>query len=81
MTEKFPEYHALKNHLPNGVVLDGEIIPYRVMPPPGKVWKGSASFRIIANKDRQEKYYKKTIDRKRRSLFLPMICWNTKGMI
>jgi len=29
MTEKFPEYHALKNHLPNGVVLDGEIIPYR----------------------------------------------------
>ena len=29
MTDKFPEYHALKNHLPNGVVLDGEIIPYR----------------------------------------------------
>jgi len=29
MTEKFPEYHALKNHLPNGVVLDGEIIPYK----------------------------------------------------
>ena len=27
MTEKFPEYHVLKNHLPNGVVLDGEIIP------------------------------------------------------
>lgn len=27
MTEKFPEYRALKNHLPNGVVLDGEIIP------------------------------------------------------
>ena len=29
MTGKFPEYHALKNHLPNGVVLDGEIIPYK----------------------------------------------------
>ena len=29
MTEKFPEYHALKHHLPNGVVLDGEIIPYK----------------------------------------------------
>ena len=29
MTEKFPEFHVLKNHLPNGVVLDGEIIPYR----------------------------------------------------
>ena len=27
MTEKFPEYHSLKNHLPNGIVLDGEIIP------------------------------------------------------
>jgi len=27
MTEKFPEYHSLKNHLPDGVVLDGEIIP------------------------------------------------------
>ena len=29
MTEKFPEYHALKNHLPNGIVLDGEIVPYK----------------------------------------------------
>ncbi len=29
MTEKFPEYYALKNHLPNGTVLDGEIIPSR----------------------------------------------------
>ena len=27
MTEKFPEYHALKELLPNGVVIDGEIIP------------------------------------------------------
>lgn len=27
MTEKFPEYHALKDRLPNGTVLDGEIIP------------------------------------------------------
>jgi len=27
MTEKFPEYHSLKEHLPNGLVLDGEIIP------------------------------------------------------
>jgi DNA ligase 1 len=29
MTEKFPEYFLLKDILPNGVVLDGEIIPYR----------------------------------------------------
>ncbi|MFT3936280.1 MAG: ATP-dependent DNA ligase [Chitinophagaceae bacterium] len=27
MTDKFPEYHALKDLLPNGIVLDGEIIP------------------------------------------------------
>jgi DNA ligase 1 len=27
MTEKFPEYHALKDLLPEGLVLDGEIIP------------------------------------------------------
>ncbi|HMG67079.1 MAG TPA: ATP-dependent DNA ligase [Chitinophagaceae bacterium] len=27
MTDKFPEYQALKDLLPNGIVLDGEIIP------------------------------------------------------
>ena len=27
MTEKFPEYHLLKDVLPDGIVLDGEIIP------------------------------------------------------
>ncbi len=27
MTEKFPEYHSLADRLPNGIVLDGEIIP------------------------------------------------------
>ena len=27
MTDKFPEYHALKDVLPDGIVLDGEIIP------------------------------------------------------
>ncbi|MEP6750132.1 MAG: ATP-dependent DNA ligase [Bacteroidota bacterium] len=27
MTDKFPEYHVLKDRLPDGVVLDGEIIP------------------------------------------------------
>jgi DNA ligase-1 len=28
MTDKFPEFHILKDHLPNGVVLDGEIMPF-----------------------------------------------------
>lgn len=27
MTEKFPEYHSLQHTLPNGIALDGEIIP------------------------------------------------------
>ena len=27
LTEKFPEYNTLKDHLPDGIVLDGEIIP------------------------------------------------------
>jgi len=29
MTEKFPEYFILKELLPNGIVLDGEIMPFR----------------------------------------------------
>ena len=29
MTEKFPEYFILKDLLPNGIVLDGEIMPFR----------------------------------------------------
>lgn len=29
MTDKFPEYHVLKDLLPEGLVLDGEIIPSR----------------------------------------------------
>jgi DNA ligase-1 len=28
-TEKFPELHALKSYLPNGTVIDGEIVTYR----------------------------------------------------
>ena len=33
MTEKFPEYDILRDHFPNGLVLDGEILPYRSMEP------------------------------------------------
>jgi DNA ligase 1 len=29
MTEKFPEYHSLQQVLPNGIAIDGEILPYR----------------------------------------------------
>jgi DNA ligase 1 len=30
MTEKFPEYHSLQELLPDGIVLDGEILPYKI---------------------------------------------------
>ena len=29
VTEKFPEYHLLKDLIPDGTVLDGEILPYK----------------------------------------------------
>ena len=29
VTDKFPELHALKDHLPHGTVLDGEILPFK----------------------------------------------------
>ncbi len=29
VTEKFPEFHELANQLPNGTVLDGEIMPFK----------------------------------------------------
>ena len=28
MTDKFPEFHSLIHHLPDGIVLDGEIMPF-----------------------------------------------------
>jgi DNA ligase 1 len=29
MTDKFPEYHLLQQSLPEGIVIDGEILPYK----------------------------------------------------
>ena len=50
MTDKFPEYHILRAYLlPDGIVLDGEILPYsegQVLP-----------FQRTANKDRPKKCY------------------------
>jgi DNA ligase-1 len=34
MTDKFPEYHLLKELLPEGIVLDGEILPYTLKASP-----------------------------------------------
>lgn len=31
MTDKFPEYHSLQELLPDGIVLDGEILPYKTI--------------------------------------------------
>jgi DNA ligase-1 len=39
MTDKFPEYHSLKEVLPDGIVLDGEIIPFSS--PDGGGWEGA----------------------------------------
>ncbi|MEM6629979.1 MAG: ATP-dependent DNA ligase [Bacteroidota bacterium] len=33
MTDKFPEYHILRNLLPNGTVIDGEILPFKAGKP------------------------------------------------
>src|SRR5690606_1741779 len=29
LTDKFPEFHILNEHLPDGTVIDGEIIPWK----------------------------------------------------
>ncbi|MEO7393297.1 MAG: ATP-dependent DNA ligase [Chitinophagaceae bacterium] len=34
ITDKFPEYHSFINVLPNGIVLDGEILPYTLKASP-----------------------------------------------
>ncbi len=41
MTEKFPEYHSLQNILPDGLVIDGEIIPYKISSPEGGGQEGA----------------------------------------
>jgi DNA ligase-1 len=41
MTDKFPEYHSLQNILPDGMVLDGEIIPFRGSSPIGEGRQGA----------------------------------------
>lgn len=63
MTEKFPEYHSLQNILPDGIAIDGEIIPFMGSSPVGRPGGGSIAICIITNKNRKKKYYKKTIGR------------------
>jgi len=62
MTEKFPEYQAWKERLPEGVVLDGEIIGLGSGPREGEMGGGdrgdessqNANFGGVANSDREE---------------------------
>jgi DNA ligase-1 len=64
MTEKFPEYHALKNHLPNGVVLDGEIIPYKspsASPPAGGVEGAPLRFALLQTRIGRKNVTKKQL--------------------
>ncbi|MEJ7674074.1 MAG: hypothetical protein WKF59_15575 [Chitinophagaceae bacterium] len=72
MTDKFPEYYILKDLLPDGIVLDGEIIAFKSSEasPAGEparmtrsdgVWRGSLAIRCTTNKNWKKKYYQKTI--------------------
>ena len=66
MTEKFPEYYILKDQLPDGVVLDGEIIP-------ADRWE--AIFHLqFCKRGSGGKILQKNNYRKRRLVFLLMIC-------
>ena len=52
MTDKFPEYFILKDLLPDGVVIDGEIIP---------AVEGKPLPFLFCKHDRQKKYWQETI--------------------
>ena len=61
MTEKFPEFHVLKDHLKDGTVLDGEIMVWAEVPvdPPG-TWIGRpAPFALL-----QQRIGRKTLTKK-----------------
>ncbi len=55
MTDKFPEYQILKALLPNGIVLDGEIIPTKdLLPLPFNLLQTRISRKNITKKQLQE---------------------------
>ena len=72
MTDKFPEYHALQRCLPDGVVLDGEIIPE------SRDGKATCLLRCCKHVS-AEKISLRNNCRKRPFHFLPTTCWNMKG--
>ncbi len=55
MTDKFPEFHLLSQYLPNGTVIDGEIIPWKQGAPlpfsimQTRIGRKNLSAKIIAN--------------------------------
>jgi DNA ligase-1 len=59
ITDKFPEYFILKDLLPDGVVLDGEIIPASPESPPGEETLKPLPFAIL-----QTRISRKNISRK-----------------
>lgn len=55
ITDKFPEFEPLKNILPNGTVLDGEILPYRDgRPLPFQIMQTRISRKNVTKKSLQE---------------------------
>jgi DNA ligase-1 len=54
ITDKFPEYHVLKGLLPDGVVLDGEILPFRESPLPFAILQTRIGRKNVSKKNLQE---------------------------
>ncbi|PZF73258.1 ATP-dependent DNA ligase [Taibaiella soli] len=55
ITDKFPEFELLKNILPNGTVLDGEILPYKDgRPLPFQIMQTRISRKNVTKKSLQE---------------------------
>jgi DNA ligase 1 len=54
ITDKFPEYHVLKGLLPDGVALDGEILPFREGPLPFAILQTRIGRKNVSKKNLQE---------------------------
>lgn len=54
ITDKFPEYHLLKELVPEGVVLDGEILPFRDGPLPFAILQTRIGRKNVSKKHLQD---------------------------
>ena len=70
VTERYPEISVMSEHLPDGTVLDGELLPWNE----GGVMPFAQLQRRIGRKTLGKKLLRKC-----RSFSWSMICWNTRG--